>query len=66
MNDPSLLLADEPTGNLDEANAETVASILFGLVERYGKSMVLVTHQPALLERGAQRLVLESGAVRAP
>jgi lipoprotein-releasing system ATP-binding protein len=36
-----------------------------GLVERYGKSMVLVTHQPALLERGAQRLVLESGAVRA-
>lgn len=44
INDPSLVLADEPTGNLDPANAETVRDILFDTVSRYGKTLVLVTH----------------------
>jgi lipoprotein-releasing system ATP-binding protein len=66
MNDPTLLLADEPTGNLDEENSRGVAAILFGLIERYGKSMVLVTHDAALLDRGEERLVLEGGSVHTP
>jgi lipoprotein-releasing system ATP-binding protein len=66
MNDPSLILADEPTGNLDEGNSSVVAEMLFGLVERYGKSMVLVTHERGLLDRGDERLVLESGTLRTP
>lgn len=64
MNDPSLILADEPTGNLDEQNSRIVAEMLFDLVGRYGKSMVLVTHELDLLGRGDEHLVLESGAVR--
>ena len=66
MNDPSLILADEPTGNLDESNSRVVAGMLFDLVLRYGKSMVLVTHDRSLLDRGDEHLTLESGSLRAP
>jgi len=45
---PSLLLADEPTGNLDTATGEIVASLLFDLVETEATSLVLVTHNPHL------------------
>ena len=48
---PALLFADEPTGNLDAANAAKVADLLFGLVAEEGAAMVLVTHDPALAER---------------
>ncbi|UTD07165.1 ABC transporter ATP-binding protein [Treponema denticola] len=44
INSPSLILADEPTGNLDPANAETVQSLLFSVVDKHKKTLVLVTH----------------------
>ena len=44
INSPSLVLADEPTGNLDPANAETVKELLFSVVSRYGNTLILVTH----------------------
>jgi len=44
VNNPSLVLADEPTGNLDPANAETVKELLFSVVNRYKNTLVLVTH----------------------
>jgi lipoprotein-releasing system ATP-binding protein len=44
VNNPSLVLADEPTGNLDPANAETVKELLFSVVSRYRHTLVLVTH----------------------
>lgn len=44
INSPSLVLADEPTGNLDPANAETVKELLFSVVSQYRKTLVLVTH----------------------
>jgi lipoprotein-releasing system ATP-binding protein len=44
VNEPSLVLADEPTGNLDPANAETVREMLFSVVSRYGKTLIIVTH----------------------
>jgi lipoprotein-releasing system ATP-binding protein len=44
INEPSLVLADEPTGNLDPANAETVREMLFSVVTRYGKTLIIVTH----------------------
>lgn len=44
INDPALLLADEPTGNLDSASAETVLTALSDLARREGKTVVMVTH----------------------
>ncbi len=48
---PELLFADEPTGNLDAANAAAVANLMFGLAREVGAAMVLVTHDPALAAR---------------
>ena len=53
---PELLFADEPTGNLDAANAASVADLMFDLVAQSGAALVLVTHEPALAGR-ADRLV---------
>jgi len=61
MNDPLLILADEPTGNLDEANARQVKEILFRLVSDYGKSMILVSHDLELASCGDRHYVLEHG-----
>jgi lipoprotein-releasing system ATP-binding protein len=49
-NDPKVLLADEPTGNLDTANSERVFQILTSLVRRQQKALLLVTHNPAVAE----------------
>ena len=58
---PALLFADEPTGNLDAANAGMVADLLFGLVAEEGAAMVLVTHDPALAERADRQVRLNGG-----
>ena len=44
INDPRLVLADEPTGNLDPKNAEKIGQLLFSVTEKYGKTLILVTH----------------------
>ena len=48
---PKLLLADEPTGNLDQANGASIMDLLFGLRDRHGATLVMVTHAPELAER---------------
>jgi putative ABC transport system ATP-binding protein len=48
---PDILLADEPTGNLDGATGQAIMDLLFGLQERHGATLVLVTHAPDLAER---------------
>ena len=53
---PAILLADEPTGNLDTATGQVILDLLFGLQERHGATLVLVTHAPELAER-CDRLV---------
>ncbi len=64
INDPPLILADEPTGNLDERNAQAVEELLFGLVGRQGRTMILVTHDVALSRRAGRRLHLTGGSLR--
>ena len=49
-NDPALILADEPTGNLDSANAAAIAKLLRGLADEYGKTVILVSHDPKTVE----------------
>jgi putative ABC transport system ATP-binding protein len=58
---PTLLFADEPTGNLDAANAAKVADLLFGLVAEEGAAMVLVTHDPVLADRADRQVRLSDG-----
>jgi putative ABC transport system ATP-binding protein len=48
---PKLFLADEPTGNLDESTGATIADMLFGLRDRYGATLVMVTHAPEMADR---------------
>jgi lipoprotein-releasing system ATP-binding protein len=61
INAPPLLLADEPTGNLDERNAHAVEEVLFGLVTRHEMTMILVTHDTTLSNRTNTRFLLTAG-----
>ena len=60
---PRLLLADEPTGNLDEATGEGIHSLLSELNQRLGIAAIVVTHNPRLAERMPRRLRLHEGLV---
>jgi len=62
-NDPALILADEPTGNLDPALTTTILDLLTSLQAERGAAMVMVTHSPAAAERGTHRLHLEEGRI---
>jgi lipoprotein-releasing system ATP-binding protein len=61
MNRPRLILADEPTGNLDERNARIVEDLLFPLVAREGCVLLLATHDRALAARAERRYELAGG-----
>lgn len=52
INSPQLILADEPTGNLDPANAAMIGDLLFNMVEKYQKTLILVTHDQKLSKAG--------------
>ena len=60
---PSLLLADEPTGNLDGETGEAVIALLFELAAHAGSTLLLVTHNPALAARCGRGLVLADGRI---
>jgi len=61
INRPSLLLADEPTGNLDAASARSVKELLFSLSGHYGTTLVLVTHDSVLASQADRRYELSGG-----
>jgi lipoprotein-releasing system ATP-binding protein len=63
-NSPKVLLADEPTGNLDEESARQVADLLLDLNQRQGLTLLLVTHNPLLAGRMQRRFVLAHGKLR--
>jgi putative ABC transport system ATP-binding protein len=64
VNDPPLILADEPTGNLDTATAETIFQLFERLVER-GKTIVMVTHDSSLAARCSRTVFISDGILTA-
>jgi putative ABC transport system ATP-binding protein len=58
---PAILLADEPTGNLDEATGRAIVDLLFALHERHGATLVMVTHAPELAARCGRVVRLRDG-----
>ncbi|KIC50108.1 ABC transporter ATP-binding protein [Tateyamaria sp. ANG-S1] len=63
---PEILLADEPTGNLDGANGQAIMDLLFALRDRHGATLVLVTHAPDLAARCDRVIRLADGRIEAP
>ena len=58
---PAILLADEPTGNLDAANGAAIMDLLFGLQARHGATLIMVTHAPELAARCDRVVALADG-----
>lgn len=50
-NDPALILADEPTGNLDTENTKTISALFLSLADRYGKTVIMASHDPKAVEQ---------------
>lgn len=63
VGEPRLILADEPTGNLDRATGERVMDLLFGLRERHGTTLLLITHDPALAARCDRVVRMQDGVM---
>ena len=59
--EPRVLFADEPTGNLDASTGRQIADLMFELRDQSGTTLVLVTHEAELLERGDRQILIESG-----
>ena len=60
---PRLILADEPTGNLDRATGQAVMDLLFDLRAKYGTTLVLITHDPALASRCERQVHVADGVI---
>jgi putative ABC transport system ATP-binding protein len=63
VNDPSLILADEPTGNLDTKTGEIVLGTFQELNEKYGRTIVLITHEPDVAEHARRIIQVRDGLV---
>ena len=64
INNPTLILADEPTGNLDPANAQKIGQLLFSMVDKYKKTLILVTHDMTLAANGDRQLRIVEGRLK--
>jgi putative ABC transport system ATP-binding protein len=63
VNHPAILLADEPTGNLDTENSKTVLGVLRGLNDRIGQTILMITHNPEAAEYGHRIVRMRDGRV---
>lgn len=62
-NNPQLLLADEPTGNLDSLNSESIVDLLLEIQRTQGTALVIVTHDESIAARCPRRVVIKDGAI---
>ena len=63
INKPELILADEPTGNLDEENSQIIADLLFNVSQKYKKSLCLVTHDLELAKKCDRLMKIDNGTI---
>ena len=63
INSPAVLLADEPTGNLDKENAEKLINLLIEINNDFKQAIVLTTHNPSVADIGHKQFVLENGSL---
>lgn len=63
MNHPSIILADEPSGNLDTASAEKLHQLFFKLRDEFGQTFVIVTHNNELANMADRKLVIQDGKI---
>ena len=63
INKPELILADEPTGNLDEENSQVIADTLFNVSQKYQKSLCLVTHDLELAKKCDRLMKIDNGTI---
>ena len=61
---PELILADEPTGNLDTENSDMISKILFRYVKEEGSSLIMVTHDPKLANRAGRKIKIKDGKIK--
>ena len=61
---PELILADEPTGNLDTENSIMIAKILFGYVKEEGSSLIMVPHDSKLAEKAKRKIKIKDGKIK--
>ncbi|MCB1418522.1 MAG: ABC transporter ATP-binding protein [Notoacmeibacter sp.] len=64
--DPKILIADEPTGNLDEKTGSLISDLLFSKARERGMTLVLVTHDPSLAAQCSRQVEMHSGRLTAP
>jgi putative ABC transport system ATP-binding protein/lipoprotein-releasing system ATP-binding protein len=65
INDPSVIFADEPTGNLDSRNGDIILNLLLDLVRKKDRTLVVVTHDRSLAQRGDRLLEITDGQINA-
>lgn len=61
INEPYVVLADEPTGNLDKKNAENVRELLWDMTKKYNATLIIVTHSNSIADKADRKLKLEYG-----
>ena len=61
---PDLILADEPTGNLDTENSLMISDILFKYVKEEGSSLIMVTHDPKLADKSKRKINIKDGKIK--
>ena len=66
IHEPAILLADEPTGNLDSANAEQVLAVLRDIASQALTTMVIVTHSETVADVAVRRITLRDGKLDTP
>ena len=63
INDPEIILADEPTGNLDQETADIIKGLLFDIVKKFGHTMIIVTHNDSIVKDADSVYQLKHGAL---
>jgi putative ABC transport system ATP-binding protein len=58
---PKILLADEPTGNLDSENGQNIIDLLFQMQEKHGTTLLLITHDKSLAEKASRKITIKDG-----